>query len=333
VLLRCLVGNQLQQAIHVAASLGVADVLAQGPLPAEELAARVGARADPLGRLLATLASFGIFALEPDGRFALTPTASLLRDGTPDSLRPFALWSGGVSYQAFGDLEHSVRTGTPAFEHLFGMDFFDYLASHRDVGDRFDDVMAWNTRPLSAVIAARDFSRARTIVDLGGGRGELLAAILAAEPHLHGVLVDRRITSRSRAVMAGAGVESRCELVLGDILQSVPEGGDVYLLKSVLHGLEDDRAVRVLANCRRAMATSAALLVIELVLPDGSDPSPARLMDLLMLVGCHGRERTQAQFETLFAAAGFDSISVSPSAQAFAVIETYVGSTAESVTR
>lgn len=181
-LLRHLVGNQIQQAIHVTAVLGVADVLAAGPLPIGDLAAAVGASGPALGRLLATLASFGIFEQQADGRFALTPAAALLRRNVPQSLRPFAVWSGGVCYQAFGGLDRAVRTGQPAFEELFGMDFFEYLDQHPDVGDLFDDVMSWNTAPLGPVAAARDFSRVRTVVDLGGGRGELLAAVLAAHP-------------------------------------------------------------------------------------------------------------------------------------------------------
>ena len=332
-LLRCLVGNQLQQAIHVAASLGVADALAEGPLPAEDLAPIVGARPKPLGRLLGALASFGIFEQQPDGRFALTPAAALLRKDDPGSLRPFAMWSGSVSYHAFGDLEHSVRTGTPAFEHLFGKEFFEFLAEHSELGDLFDDMMSWNTRPLCPAIAGRDFSRAQTIVDLGGGRGELLAAVLAAHPHLRGTLVDSRIMSRARETLSRAGVESRCALVCSDILDHVPEGADVYLLKSVLHGLDDEHARRVLENCRRAMGPDATLLTIELLLPEANEPSPARLMDLLMLVGCQGRERTRAEFEALFADAGFEAVTIEPAAQAFSVIEAHARSTAGSLTR
>jgi hypothetical protein len=318
--MRHLVGNQVQQAIHVAARLRIADALDAGPMTADDLAAAVGANVPALRRLLRTLASFGIFSEVPGGLFALTPSAALLREDRDDSLRPFALWSGGVSYRAFGDLEHSVRTGEPAFEHLFGADFFDYLAEHHDVGDQFDEMMSWNTRPLGPAIAARDYAAARMVVDLGGGRGELLAAVLAAHPHLRGTLVDRRVTSSARDAFVRAGVDSRCAVVRGDVLDEVPPGGDVYLLKSVLHGLDDESALRVLENCRRAMGPGATLLVIELFMPDGGGQSPARLMDLLMLIGCHGRERTQAEFEALFAAAGFEGVTVEPAAQAFNLI-------------
>ena len=331
VLMRYLVGNQVQQAIHVAASLRVADALADGPMYAEELAPRVGAQPQPLRRLLRTLASLGVFGLEPDGRFALTPISALLRDGTPDSLRAFAIWSGSVGYQAFGSLDHTIRTGAPAFEHLFGAGFFEYLAEHPDVGDLFDDVMSWNTRPLCPLLAKRDFSAATHVVDLGGGRGELLAAVLSAHGHLRGTLVDRRVTPGARATMARAGIESRCELLEADIVNGVPIGADVYVLKSVLHGLDDANASRVLDNCRRAMTPDGTLLVVELVLPDGNEPSPAHLMDLLMLIGCDGRERTSAEFERLFAAAGFEVV-IQPGQQAFSLIEARVMS-ASSITR
>jgi len=161
----------------------------------------------------------------------------------------------------------------------------------------------------------------------------LLAAVLAAHPHLRGLLVDRRITSRAPETLAHARVESRCTAVCANILDEVPEGGDVYLLKSVLHGLDDDHAQRVLENCRRAMGADATLLTIELMVPDGNEPSPARLMDLLMLVGCQGRERTRAEFEALFAAAGFEAVTIQPAAQAFSVIEAHARSAAGSFTR
>jgi hypothetical protein len=319
--MRSLVGNQLQQAIHVAAALGVADALAGAPLDLSELASRVGAEPEALRRLLRVLAAFGIFELLPDGRAASNPASSLLRDNVPGSLRPFALWSGGVSYQAFGGLGHSVRTGTPAFEHLFGQQFFEYLAEHQRAGELFDDMMAWITRPLCPALVARDFSNVRTVADLGGGRGDLLVAVLEGHPHLRGMLVDKRLGATTHEMIADAGIKARCDLVVADIQNEVPPGADLYLLKSVLHGLDDAHALRVLENCRQAMGTGATLMVIELVLPDGTEPSPAWLMDLLMLVGCHGRERTRAEFEQLLSQAGFRSIHVEPATQAFHIIE------------
>jgi hypothetical protein len=306
ILAQLLVGNQVQQAIHVAARLGLPDLLRDGPRPSAELARAAGADPGALRRLLRALASFGVFAEDGDGRFGLTPLASLLRDGVPDSMRAFALWSGGVSYQAFGGLEYSVRTGSPAFEHIYGEDFYAYLARDRDAGALFDELMAWNTAPVAGTVAAYDLAGVRTLVDVGGGCGELIAAVLRAHPALRGVLVDRpAVIERARGVLGAAGVADRCATVCGDILEAVPAGGDAYLLKNVVHGLDDDRAARLLANCRRAMAAAGRLLLVEFVMPPGNDPFPGKLMDLLMLVGCRGRERTEDEFHALFGAGGF----------------------------
>src|SRR5262249_51529330 len=169
----------------------------------------------------------------------------------PESMSTFALWSGGVSYRAFGGLEYSVRTGEPAFENLFGRSFFDYLAENPEVGTLFDDLMAWSTGPVAAAVAEYDFAGMRTVVDLGGGRGDLLAALLRAHTGLQGLLVDRPpVIERARRLLEAAGLAGRCTLLAADILQAVPPGGDVYILKSVVHGLDDATASRLLSNCR-----------------------------------------------------------------------------------
>jgi len=317
-----LVGNQVQQAIHVAARLGIADLLRDGPRPAADLARDAGADPDALRRLLRALASFGIFAEDGAGRFGLTPLATLLREGVSDSMRAFALWSGGVSYRAFGGLEYSVRTGAPAFEHMYGEDFYDYLARDQEAGALFDELMAWNTAPAAGAVAAYDLAGVGTLVDVGGGRGDLLATVLRAHPKLRGVLVDRTdVVERARGVLEAAGVADRCVTVCGDILESVPVGGDAYLLKSVIHGLDDGRATRLLANCRRAMAGAGRLLLVEFVMPPGNDPFPGKLMDLLMLVGCRGRERTEEEFRALLSAAGFRLTNTMATKFGYSVIE------------
>jgi hypothetical protein len=305
-LARLLAGNQVQQAVHVAAKLGIADLLAGGPRPAGELAREAGAHPAALARLLRALAAFGVFAEEADGRWALTPAAALLRRGAPGSMRAFALWAGDVSYRVFGALEHSVRTGEPAFEHLFGAEFFAWLAEHPEDAAVFDEMMAGNTAGVTPLLAARDFSVARVVVDVGGGRGELLAAVLRAHPHLRGVLMEHpRLLPAARETLGRGGVAERCRVVEGDALESVPPGGDVYVLKSVVHGLDDDAAARALARCRAAMEPGKTLLLVEMLLPPGTDPHPARLMDLLMLVGCRGRERGEDEYRALLGSAGF----------------------------
>jgi hypothetical protein len=321
-LAQMVLGNQVQQAVYVAARLGIADLLADGPKSVDELARSAGADASALYRLLRALTGFGLFAQDEQRRFELTPLASLLRTGTPDSVRAFALWSGGVSYRAFGGLEHSVRTGEPAFEHIFGMEFFEYLSKHEEDGELFAELMSQHTAPIAPVVAAHDFSGAGVVVDVGGGRGDLLAAILKAHPEMRGVLVDApQVLRGAEKVLEEAGVASRCELVGRDIFEGVPAGGDCYLLKSVVHGLGDEQAVRLLDGCRRVMKEAAKLLLVEFVIPEGDEPSPAKLMDLLMLVGCHGRERSRAEFESLLSASGFRLRGVTETKHGYSIIE------------
>ncbi len=320
-LAQLVLGNQLQQAIYVAARLDIADLLRDGPRPADELARAADADPSALARLLRALAGFGIFEEDADGRFALTPLAEPLQSETPGSVKAFALWSGGVSYSAFGGLYDSVRTGAPAFESLFGMEFFEYLRRNPEAGSVFDDMMSRHTAPVARAIAALDMSGVDTVVDVGGGSGDMLAALVREQPGLRGVLVDHpRVLDRARRGFEQSGVANRCAAVPGNIFESVP-AGDAYLLKSVLHGLSDDDASRVLANCRDAMRSDGRLLVIEFVVPPGDAPSPARLMDLLMLVGCHGRERTQEEFQTLLASAGFSLANIAPTKHGYSIVE------------
>jgi hypothetical protein len=317
-----LVGNQVQQAIHVAAKLGIADLLKDGSKHSQELARATGAHQGSLYRLLRALASFGVFAEDEQGRFELTPLASLLQTGTPGSMRAFALWSGGVSYQVFGALEYSVLSGKPAFEHIFGMEFYEYLARNPEAGTLFDELMSWNTAPVAPLVAAYDFSGVNTVVDVGGGRGELIASILSAHPPMRGVLVDQqRVIQSAKHVLEAAGVADRCATICGDISKSVPSGGDAYILKSVVHGMDDDEAARLLTNCRQAMNHGAKLLLVDFVMPPGNDPFPGKLMDLLMLVGCYGRERTEEEYRSLFATAGFRLMNIMTTKYAYSVIE------------
>ncbi len=326
VLAQMLVGNQVQQAIYVAARLGIADLLKAGPLGSEELAAATGSHPGSLYRLLRVLASFGLFAADDRGCFELTPLGELLRQDAPESMRALALWSGGVSYQAFGGLERSVRTGEPVFEEIFGTDFFDYLARNPDAGARFDDLMTWNTAPVAGVFARYDLSGIGTIVDVGGGRGVLLAAILRAHPGMRGVLVDHpRVLESSRGVLAAAGVADRCETVGADILRQVPAGGDAYLLKSIVHGLDDGEATRLLTRCREAARPGGRLLLVELVMGPDNEPGPAKLMDLLMMVGCYGRERGEEEYRALLAAAGFRFSRIMTTRFGYSVIEGEAG--------
>lgn len=323
-LVEMLMAGRIQQAIYAAAALGVADVLADGPMEVEEIARRTGSHADALGRLLRALAGYGIFAEDDRARFALTPMASLLRTGTQMSLKPVAMWCGTVAYRVFGEIEHTVRTGTPAFDQVFGMEFFDYLDAHRDVGALFDAFMARQTAAIASVLpTAYPFDRIETLVDVGGGRGQVLAAVLKAFPAMRGLLFDRpRLVEGAREYLGQAGVLDRCTTIAGDIAVEVPAGGDAYLLKSILHGVNDETAIRWLRNCRRAMADGKRLLLLEMILPTGNSPHPSKLMDLLMLVGSHGgRERSAADFDSLLTRAGFTLGRIVPTPSPYSIVE------------
>ncbi len=321
ILTRLLLGNRVQQAVHVAAKYGLADLLADGPRTAADLAAAANLHAGALGRLLRVLASFGVFAERDDGRYELTPVAELLRTGTRESRHAFAMWSGHPSYGLFGALDYSVRTGKPAFNKVYGCSFYEYLDQHPDVSAVFDQFMARQTAPMGPVLAARDWPDAGTVVDVGGGRGELLTAVLAAHPGLRGVLVDQpHALDGSTETLTRAGVADRCTVSPGDYIESVPRG-DVYVLKNIVHGFDDATAARILANCHRSMAPGGHILIVEFLIPPGNAPFPGKLMDLLMLVGSEGgRERTEPEFRSLCAEAELELTDIQATKYAYSVL-------------
>jgi hypothetical protein len=319
-------GFWISKAIAVAAELGIADHLQTGPKTVEELAQAVGAHAGALYRLLRAVASVGVFVEEEQGRFALTPLAALLLTDTPQSWRAAAIMNGAPwVWQPWGDLLHSVKTGNPAFDHIFGVEFDAYLAQHRDAADTFQAFMDVATgEEAFAVAPVYDFSGLTTVVDVGGGRGALLGAILQANPHLRGVLFEApHVMATARAALDAQGVADRCEIVAGDFFEALPAGGDVYLLKWILVSWDDERAVTILQNCHRAMQANGRLLVVERIIPTGNEPFYGKLADLNLLVLYKGRHRTEAEYRALFAAAGFELSRIIPthSPTAFSVIE------------
>ena len=323
-LMRLLSGAWVAQAIFVAAKLGIADLLREGPRSAADLAAAAGAHAPSLHRVLRALAGIGIFAADAQGRFALTPMAEPLRSDAPGSLRAYAVMNGERwVWRSWGEIEHSVRTGRPAFEHVFGAPLFEYYAAHPEAGRVSSDALrALSAADDAAILAAYDFPAGGTVVDVGGGQGSLLAAVLAARPGLRGVLLDRPpVVEMARGRLEAAGVAGRCDLVAGDFFAAVPAGGDVYLLKKVLHDWGDEDARAILARCRAAMPDTGRLLVAEPVVPEGNRPSEAKWLDLLMLVYAGGRERTEAEHRELLASAGFAPGRVLPTASGVSLIE------------
>lgn len=317
-------GYWISQAVVVVAELRIADLLADGPRTSTELAAGTRTHAPTLYRLLRTLASVGLFSEVAPGRFGLTEMGTLLRDDHPTSLRPLVLAFGGDDFwQSFRDLRFSVETGDTAFGHVHGMDVWEYRAQHPEVNARFNALQVSNTaQQVEAVVAGYDFSGLHTVIDVGGGHGVWLAAILGANPGLRGVLLDLpHVADGARQQLDAAGLQDRCEVVGGDMLADVPEGGDAYLLSRVIHDWDDEHATIVLANCRRAMGVHGKLLVVEEVVPPGDTPGYVKLTDLTMLVMNGGQERTEAEYGALFEAAGYMLWRVVPTKSRMSIIE------------
>ncbi|MFR9805577.1 methyltransferase [Pseudonocardia sp. RS010] len=293
-------GYLVTAALYVAAELGVADVLARGACDADGLAAEVGARPEPLRRVLRVLVAEGVLAEFPDGTLSLTPSGRLLRSDVPGSLRGAVRARGGVYATAAPALPDAVREGGVAFERARGEAFFDHVARRPADLAAFQAAMAdRSAREAADVVAAYDFGRFRRLVDVGGGTGVLLSAILTATPGLAGVLLDRG------EVVAGARVPEGTEVVAGDFFTGVPTGGDAYLLSRVVHDWDDADARCILDRCREAMGPAATLLVVDALLPERAADGPAVIrMDATMLLLATGRERTAREFGGLFASAG-----------------------------
>jgi len=316
----------MSQAVYVAGELRLADLLAGGPLRVDELAKAAGCHDESLGRLMRGLASLGICAEREDGRFALAPMGSLLRSDMPSSLRSWAIMWGKNQWPIWGHLLHSVRSGESARKLVKGTEGYDHLAHDADAAAVFNRAMTEITRFVaSEVLRVYDFSSVRCIVDIGGGYGELVATVLEAHPQARGVVFDlpHAIDGAERAREEGLG--ERCEFVAGDFFESVPPGGDAYLLKSVLHNWNDEKSAVILRNCRRAMSQSAKLLLVERLalarMEVSCEAQAVARADLNMLVGPGGRERTEVEFRNLLGAAGFTPVEVFATATEFSIIE------------
>jgi hypothetical protein len=301
-------GFKAAQAIHVAAELGVADCLGDGARTSEEVAGELGAEPAALYRLMHALAALGVLHEGDGGAFSLTALGALLRADAEPSLRPFARQAcRPEQWAAWGQLAHAVRTGENAFRTVHGTSAWAYRERHPDAHAAFTAMVDADAFGFDQAIATScDFSRDTQIVDVGGGRGSLLAAILAAHPGLRGVLLDRpHAVEAAATLLAARGMTDRCAVVPGDFFSAVPEGGDTYVLKFVLHDWTDEDCIRILVTCRRAMRPGARLIVAERGPGAPNDDVTAALSDLHMLVIQGGRERTTEEMATLLSRAGF----------------------------
>ena len=313
----------LSQAIYVAAKLGIADLLRNGPQSCVALATSTGSDAPSLFRLMRALSSVGIFAHLGRGHFALSRLAERLQTGVHGSLRAMVITIGEIHYQACGSLLHSVQTGSPAFNTVFGASLFDYLQQNTDAADAFNQGMANVSSMLAyAVLMAYDFAGISSIVDVGGGQGKLLEKILQFNPDITGTVFDTASTIEGAQQGFGGDLRKRrCSYVVGDFFTSVPQGADAYLLCGVIHDWDDRRALRILRNCRRAMTEKGRLLIVDMVVPDTDATSFSKLLDLNMLAMTGGRERTKAEFQALLDAADYKLTRIIPTMAPQSIME------------
>ena len=314
------------QVIATAVKLGLIDAMASGPASIQALAETVQAHAPSVGRLLRALASLALCTQDAAGDFSLTPTGSLLRADRADSLCAWAELGGGRIWAQWGRLGESVRTGQSIRKLTLVDDDFSHLDDDAKAAELFNRAMVELTRSVATDVAQSvDFSAARRVVDVGGGYGQLLCSILAANPSLEGVLFDMaHATEQLASHFGAAGVAERCELATGDFFKAVPQGADVYLLKSILHDWDDERCRMILCNCRRAMHPAARLLIVERIASDRVSASPhdqaVARSDLNMMVANGGCERTQTAYLDLLEAADMKLVQVTSLSGPFSVL-------------
>ena len=321
-MLRMITSYWMSQAIHVAARLRLADRVKDGPKTSAALAQEAGVHAQSLHRLLRMLASQGVFAEDEQGRFRMTPLSECLLD-TPLSQYGVALMMGDEHYRSWGDLLYSIRTGKPAFDHVYGKPIFDYLAEHPEQAKIFDQAMTgFHGAETQAMVDAYDFTGIQTLFDVGGGNGSVLCTILRKYPAMKGVVYDLpNVVARTAESLKAAGLADRCRTVSGSFFESVPAGGDAYLMRHIIHDWTDEQCRTILGHCRKVMAAHAKLLVIEMVIPPGNAPSFGKLLDLNMLVLPGGQERTEAEYRALYQSAGFRLSRIVPTKSEVNIIE------------
>ena len=309
-------------AVFVAAELGIADLLTDGPKSVSELATRTQTHRRSLYRLLRMLASHGIFEEEDIETFRLAPLGSVLISDAPGSIRHAARVFDGMFTRAAGNLLESVRDGRSGFEHEEGIRFYNYLSKHPHAGNRFDSGMANMSEGEDAAIAAAyDFSGFEQIVEVGGGQGGFLAEILKLYEKPRGVLFDRPEVVANPVGLVRADVTGRCEIVGGSFGEYVPEGGDAYIMKRVLLDWDDDSAVALLSRCRDAMVEGASILAVDGVVPPGNDRHSIKDLDVLLMVLVDGGPRTEAEFRELYRRAGLRVTRILPTPSELSIIE------------
>lgn len=317
-------GAMMTQALYVAARLEVADLLAAQPQTVSELAAATKTHERSLYRLLRSLASVGVFEEIEPKVFANTPYSEPLRQDASNSMRNGAIFMGEEwHWRVWGDMLHSVQTGKPAWGHIHGAEVFDYFAENLRQAEIFNNAMTdMSVVTAPVVVEAYDFSGIKTLTDIAGGHGYLLAQVLKANPNMKGILFDvPPVIAGAQELLEEEGVAERVEKVSGDFFSSVPEKTDAYMMKHIIHDWDDERAIKILQNIQQAMNPDGKVLIVEVVVPEGNEPHYSKVLDLEMLVSPGGVERTAAEYRELLAAAGLRLTRIVPTKSPFSVIE------------
>ena len=312
----------LAQSLAVAAELGIADLLADGPKSPAELASKVHVQPGKLRRLLRYTASHGVFRDRGDGLFELTPSAEVLRSDSPASVRAAGQMIARVS-RAYPFLLDNLRTGTCSYDLAFGKPIFEDLSEHPHEAAIFDAAMkSFHGGETEAMLNAYSLRGVDAVCDIGAGSGVMMAAMLDRYPSMHGILFDLpHVMERTRANIEAAGLTTRCRLEVGSFFETIPAGADVYTIRHIIHDWQDDESIRILSNVRQAMKPGSKLLVLEAVVPEGNEPHFSKMADMAMMVWPNGLERTADEFRTLLAASGFELAGITPTASPVSVIE------------
>ena len=320
-------GYWISKIIYAAARLELADRLADRPKSAEELASATDTHAPSLHRLMRTLAGFGVLTSVDNERFALTPLGEALKKDAPGSAWASVITLAGPRFvSAFEEIMHSIETGRTGFEKAFGMPVFDYFAQHPDEASLFSQTMVgFHGGETPAVAAAYDFSGFETIVDVGGATGNMLSAILSRHAGPRGILFDmEHVVADAPALLEKNGVADRVTIESGNFFESVPAGGDAYIVSHIIHDWNEDQCLTILGNIRNAMKPDSSLLIVEFVLPEGDTPHLGKLADMVMLVVPGGQERTAEEYETLLEKAGLRMTRVVPTESPVSIVEAVI---------
>lgn len=323
-LTQIMLGSLAAQVLYVPAKLGIADLLAGGPKSVEELATATDTHAPSLYRVLRAAASLGVFTEQENRNFALNANAEPLLSNRPNSLRDILIFMGeDWHWQVWGKTLYSVRTGKSAWAEMHGEDVFGYFKENPEAAEIFNRAMtSLSALSTAAVTEAYDFSGINALIDIAGGHGRLLTAILDANPFTRGVLFDLpHVIEGARETVATTNAADRVEFATGDFFASVPAGGDAYIMKHIIHDWDDERALTILRNIKQAMNPGGRVLLVESVIVERNSQDFGKLMDIEMMVSPGGKERTAAEYEDLFARAGFRLTRIVPTKSAYSVIE------------